>query len=361
LAPSSTRDLPTHLPSHFISRSLVVVVVVGPASFVSVMLSYVQVLLPLVCLPRAALGTISRKGRSSDAPLPEEKFQQRTLNLMLESDAPLPEEEFAAKEFDAEGKIIRNASAHAMQEAPMGAHSHPRVSMRRMSTQIQVGADGDIMQFPHETPPHANGLNRSADDGSQVGVAQEDASVTPLEPTPAPTPAPTAATNCSAVVCARFCPDGTTTPQLVGDDCCFCRPSPTPAPTASPTVWTSTPAPTVSVSAVPLSFVGCYSSENAFGKDTVYGGDGGSLTGGVNASQSLGYPYVAIAKNSANGGHRWVFPNAPSTPDLGTAACDKGCDSGPGPCGCADGYNSCATNRAWAVWQIQASPTPSQR
>ena len=99
-------------------------------------------------------------------------------------------------------------------------------------------------------------------------------------------------------------------------------------------------------------FMGCYSKSD-FGASKSYGGDGGSIAGGVDAAMALSFTYVAIANNPASG-HRYAFKTKPPPPDLTLAACDKGCDDGPGPCGCADGYNSCATDRAWAVWQIQA-------
>lgn len=108
------------------------------------------------------------------------------------------------------------------------------------------------------------------------------------------------------------------------------------------------------VNGVELAFVGCYSLKYPFGEGVPYGGDGGSLTGGVNAAQSNGYHYVAIANLGApRNGHRYVSANAPTgAADLAVSACDKGCDTGPGPCGCAEGFNECATSRAWAVWRI---------
>lgn len=102
-----------------------------------------------------------------------------------------------------------------------------------------------------------------------------------------------------------------------------------------------------------LTFRGCYSKESSF-KNKSYGGDGGSLKGGVEAAKARGLEYVAIANNPSEG-HRFAFKKLSGIPDLTAADCTKGCDDGSSiPCGCADNNNANKCDRAWAVWEIEA-------
>lgn len=110
-----------------------------------------------------------------------------------------------------------------------------------------------------------------------------------------------------------------------------------------------------------MQYIGCFSHEHMFLKDALreYGGDGGSLSGGVTSAVQNGYGCVAIANNPSNG-HRFAFKAlaAGVEPNLADSSCMKGCDNGAGhPCGCADNYNSNSCQRAWAVWTLKPTVT----
>jgi hypothetical protein len=108
-----------------------------------------------------------------------------------------------------------------------------------------------------------------------------------------------------------------------------------------------------------MQYVGCFSHENSFG-NRVYGGDGGSLGGGVAAAKQQSLPYVAIANNPSNG-HRFAFQSLLARANLDDSACSKGCDdiAEYSVCGCADNYNSNSCHRAWAVYQVAGTSTAS--
>jgi len=159
---------------------------------------------------------------------------------------------------------------------------------------------------------------------------------------------------------------------------CICKMQATSTSSCEPTLPVE-----VEVSGQHLLYMGCYSfplirDNSAFGtgtdEPTSYGGDGGELSGGVNASVAAGNRYVAIANNPWRG-HRFMFNTTPLVgPDLCAEQCYAGCDSPMDhehiPCGCADGLNSeicpcldenglnhhngyaCPDVRKYALWEI---------
>jgi len=126
-------------------------------------------------------------------------------------------------------------------------------------------------------------------------------------------------------------------------------------------VWTVKPS--VTVNGDLLQYVGCFSHESAFDSNSrIYGGDGGSLNGGVQAARDEGLPYVAIANNPASG-HRFSFRTLSGAPNLEDHECTKGCDgtTSYSACGCADNYNSNTCTRAWAVYRLAAASKETAR
>jgi dolichyl-diphosphooligosaccharide--protein glycosyltransferase len=113
----------------------------------------------------------------------------------------------------------------------------------------------------------------------------------------------------------------------------------------------------------PPKYLGCVSSEAAFGNDRVYGGGpaGAYLKLAQHEAVTKGMKYFAVARGGADG-HSFSFSKAPSKFDVSSAGCQRTClDLQDMPCGCTDG--ACSelgdkpvppeeNNRRWVVYAV---------